>query len=544
MQEENDLNMREEENMNTNSNMSNGIVSPLTLSNATGGSNVENCDSVESILESTPDGLDVDTIMHDAAVLGHLNIVKLCVEKGAKNFNFGLDAASNMDVVKYMVEKQGNDIHGLESPIYHSIKNGRMEFANQMIQYAEDKRVKLNWNHIIRDLIYRKDIRGVEFCLEKGGSDVDQTTLVQIEKMRKEIREEEAYSNEISTRKSEARKRDIAKECISAAKIGDLERVRLLLESESLKVGDIEDIMQSAASGGHLDIIRLCIKEGAKDFEFIMRSASNIEVVKFLVEQQGEPVNLELPLYHSIAENRSDFTEQIIRYAKDNGVILDWNQIVDAPIYLEDMEGIEFCLREGGSSINQSTHTRIEELRERIRDEERIRQSEAREKDLMSECCRAAEGGDIGTIQSILQSPLSVEHMNKIMLSAAKGGHPNIMKLCAEMGANNFELCMLDAPNMEVVKFIVERKGGEIRNLEYPLSDSIAKNRREFTEQMIQYAEDNKVKLKWNCIISKSISCRNVEGVEFCLKKAGNNINRVILDDILDMRMEIIRERN
>ena len=129
---------------------------------------------VRSIIDSRPDGLRINYVMMYAARGGHLNIMDLCIRKGATDFEFSMRNARDMKVIRYVVEKQraskkaSDRIENLESPLYYLIAEDDMKFANQILEFAKENNVTLNWDLIVGCSIFKKNLKGVKFCIENG----------------------------------------------------------------------------------------------------------------------------------------------------------------------------------------------------------------------------------------------------------------------------------------------------------------------------------------------------------------------------------------
>ena len=73
--------------------------------------------------------------MYEAAKKGHMDIVKLMIEKGATLRNAGLRGAAkggHIDVVKYLIEKGAND---LNNGLFYAAKGGHID----IVEFLQNK---------------------------------------------------------------------------------------------------------------------------------------------------------------------------------------------------------------------------------------------------------------------------------------------------------------------------------------------------------------------------------------------------------------------
>lgn len=73
--------------------------------------------------------------------------------------------------------------------------------------------------------------------------------------------------------------------CCHAAKDGNVELVRSILESKSRDV-KVKQVMNYAIRGGHIAVMDLCF-HGAKDMEYNMRHVMNLDTMKYLIRMHG-----------------------------------------------------------------------------------------------------------------------------------------------------------------------------------------------------------------------------------------------------------------
>ena len=62
-------------------------------------------------------------------------------------------------------------IQYLESSLEYSIAQNQMQLATEMIEYAKENNVTLDWNYIIQPCIFARNVEGMKFCIDKGGVD-------------------------------------------------------------------------------------------------------------------------------------------------------------------------------------------------------------------------------------------------------------------------------------------------------------------------------------------------------------------------------------
>jgi ankyrin repeat protein len=78
-----------------------------------------------------------DWAMYNAARGGHMEIVKLVIEKGATEFNLAIRFAAeggNMEIVKLMIEKGGTDFNWAMN---NAVKGGHMEIVEYLKQFVK-----------------------------------------------------------------------------------------------------------------------------------------------------------------------------------------------------------------------------------------------------------------------------------------------------------------------------------------------------------------------------------------------------------------------
>jgi ankyrin repeat protein len=101
---------------------------------------IENND-IERVKELIPsmDQIVFDDAMWRAACLGHIDIVRLMIEKGADNFNhamFNAAKGGHIDIVKLLIEKGANDF---DWAIYWAACGGHIDVVQLLFQHLDNK---------------------------------------------------------------------------------------------------------------------------------------------------------------------------------------------------------------------------------------------------------------------------------------------------------------------------------------------------------------------------------------------------------------------
>ena len=169
-------------------------------------------------------------------------------------------------------------------------------------------------------------------------------------------------SNEPAIEESKDIKKHPAVICCYAAAQGNIGLVKSILD-EKPKGLCIDHVMGSAISNNQLEIVDLCFGRGATDLEFNMRHVESVETMKYLIKMHGGEIKyVESSLYYSIGQRRMQLSRDILQYARENGVLLNWNEIVGGCIFLKYEQGLEFCLKEGSDSLDTSNRTKIHDI--------------------------------------------------------------------------------------------------------------------------------------------------------------------------------------
>ena len=171
-----------------------------------------------------------DLTMFFAADKGHIEIVKLMIEKGASDFEEGLYVAS---------------------------RNGHIDIAKLMIEKGA-----ANYNFAMISASYEGQFEIVELMIEKGANDYNEALVG-------------AASCE---RRGETEKGAMIASCEAYVKI-----VKLMLEKGA---NNYDEALEAAANGGCIEIAELIIKRGVTNINCAVENAAdtgNIEMVEFLI---------------------------------------------------------------------------------------------------------------------------------------------------------------------------------------------------------------------------------------------------------------------
>jgi ankyrin repeat protein len=104
--------------------------------------------------------------MYYAARGGNMEIVKLMIEKGATDFDWGMKNAANggnMEIVKLMIEKGATDF---DWGMYYASEGGHMEIVKLMIEKGS---TDFDWG--MRYAAYGGNMEIVKLMIEKGAED-------------------------------------------------------------------------------------------------------------------------------------------------------------------------------------------------------------------------------------------------------------------------------------------------------------------------------------------------------------------------------------
>ena len=97
---------------------------------------------------------------------GHPDLVKLFIEKGASNWNYGLHAAcagGHPDLAKFMIEKGANDWNG---GLYHACRDEQLGLVKFMIEKGAT-----NWDRGLSGACRGGHLELVKLFIEKGAAD-------------------------------------------------------------------------------------------------------------------------------------------------------------------------------------------------------------------------------------------------------------------------------------------------------------------------------------------------------------------------------------
>jgi Ankyrin repeats (3 copies) len=160
--------------------------------------------------------------MRNAAEGGHMEIVKLMIEKGATDFVGAMARAAkggHMEIVKLMMEK---GVTYFDTAMAYAAKGGHMEIVKLMIEKGAT-----DFNQAIADAAYGGHIEIVKFMIEKGATSFDWA-------MR------------------------------NAAYGGYMEIVKLMIEKGAT---DFDTAMNIAARGGYMEIVKFMIEKGSTNLK-------------------------------------------------------------------------------------------------------------------------------------------------------------------------------------------------------------------------------------------------------------------------------------
>jgi ankyrin repeat protein len=195
----------------------------------------------EKFYKYNKDNKDIyNRAMNYAAEGGHMEIVKLMIEKGATEFNSAMYNAArggHMEIVKLMIEKGATEFNWAMGD---AAKGGHMEIVKLMIEKGAT-----DFDSAMRNAARGGNMEIVKLMIEKGATHF-------ITAMR------------------------------NAAGEGHMEIVKLMIEKGAT---DFDSAMRNAALGGHIEIVKLMIEKGATDFYSAMKNAEregHMEIVNYL----------------------------------------------------------------------------------------------------------------------------------------------------------------------------------------------------------------------------------------------------------------------
>jgi Ankyrin repeats (3 copies) len=152
-----------------------------------------------------------NTSMDEAAYGGHMEIVKLMIEKGSTDFNWAMGFASeagHMEIVKLMIEKGATDFN---TAMEYAAGGGNMEIVKLMIEKGAT-----NFNWAMKNAANGGHMEIVKLMIDKGATNFNW-----------------AMKN--------------------AANGGHMEIVKLMIDKGAI---DFDQSMADAAKGGHMEIVK------------------------------------------------------------------------------------------------------------------------------------------------------------------------------------------------------------------------------------------------------------------------------------------------
>ena len=213
-----------------------------------------------------------EKIMVNAASRGNIDVVKLMLEKGAKDYNWAMRCASegsHMDIIVLMIEKYGaNDFNGA---MITAAGNGQINVVRFMLAYGAN-----NYDAAMINAAGSGEIDIVKLMIEKGANDYNSAMTEAVENghidVVKFMLEKGAcnYNYQMS----------------NASSSGYIDIVKLMLERGAT---DYNDAMSCAASAGQIDIIKLMLEKGANNYNDAIGYAEKRgydDIVKLLQEHQ------------------------------------------------------------------------------------------------------------------------------------------------------------------------------------------------------------------------------------------------------------------
>jgi len=202
--------------------------------------------------------LNYNEAMIIAAKNGHIDIVKLMLEKGTTNYNEAMIIAAkngHIDIVKLMLEKGTTNYN---EAMINAAKNGHIDIVKLMLEKGAK-----NYDWTMINAAKNGHIDIVKLLLEYGATDYDWTM-------------------------------------INAAGNGHIDIVKLMLEKGAT---DYDWTMINAAKNGHIDIVKLLLEYGATNYDWTMRFASengHIDIVNLIEDWKNKKQKTSINWYTKI----------------------------------------------------------------------------------------------------------------------------------------------------------------------------------------------------------------------------------------------------
>ncbi|KAL3451657.1 ankyrin repeat-containing domain protein [Aspergillus insuetus] len=248
-----------------------------------------------------------------ACLRGHLEIVELLVEKGARELNFALMAASrggNIDMIQVLMDN-GADVNVKDEDGYYGTAlqaasiDGHLETVGFLLQNGAEDEKELGYHGCALDAAYCNDNFEIMKLLiawdAKGLYDAaDYNAIFQSAADQGDLQTLTYLLDFVPDATNPGPIGD-GTALLQAAKGGHIEIVRFLIEKSSpLDIHDNETLV-AAAAGGHTEVLKIFMDEGADvdardtDGYFLLWIASShghLDTVELLIEY-GADVNLQ-----------------------------------------------------------------------------------------------------------------------------------------------------------------------------------------------------------------------------------------------------------
>lgn len=182
-------------------------------------------------------------------------------------------------------------------------------------------------------------------------------------------------------------------------------------------VHDYNDVMESAAKTGQIELVNLMLKKGARSYHWAMVYAArhgHISIVKLMLEKGADSYNQ--VMVEAAAAGHIDIVELMLQ----NGAT-DYNGAMINAAYGGHTNIVKLMLEKGADDYNGSM-------------------------------VNASDGGHIEIVKLMLQE--GATNYNPAMINAAHGGHIEIVKLMLEKGANDYWRALSLAKTKEIKNLI------------------------------------------------------------------------------------------
>ena len=283
---------------------------------------------------------------------GSINKIKYLVKKGA-NIHIENEKPliiscreGNLDIVKYLVE-QGADIHvDNNNPLRVACINGHLDIVKYIV---EEQGVDINTDEYLFNMacIYGNlDI--VKYLVKKGlWVFINNDTLLKL------------YKNkyfDILKYLIEIKKCDCNEIIYKSCGDGNLDMVKYLVEEQGLDIHiENERILYVACCNGHLDIVKYLVEKGAKIYKkrkpilCDVCKSNNLEVLKYLVEERKYSIHMENDLPLRNACKYGYYNLNMVKYLVEQGADIHVNneEPLNNACYKNDLDIVKYLVENG-----------------------------------------------------------------------------------------------------------------------------------------------------------------------------------------------------